>query len=496
MNSLDVAYALGGVLLSPIWARKARGGWRERFGRTAALPAKPPGIRRLLLHAVSVGEVNTLRALVPELAAEPGVQVVVSAGTDTGLARATELFGTVAAWLPASANQERVPALAAAGAPASASAPHTGAADPAGRVFIVRYPLDFSGAVRRFLDAVAPDAVGLVELEVWPNFIAACRRRGIPVGVINGRLSEKSFGGYRKIRALMRRSFESLEFAAVQNAAYAERFGHMGVRADRVRVTDSMKWDSLSLGADEALRARAERLAAALGVDRTRPLVVAGSTAEDEEALLHTVCTMIGDVDPARPGRGVQLLCAPRQPERFDQAAAALPGCVRRSQRPDGTGVPGLSGDRPALAAPGAAGMGPSGNGAGRFLLDTLGELRAAYWLADVVVVGRSFGSLHGSDPAEPAGLGKPIVIGPRHRNFDSAVAALVAAGGLKICEREQLSGLLGELLRDQRRREAMGVAALECVRVHRGATRRHADLLLNLLGRGDAGAREERAPW
>ena len=406
MNSLDALYALGAVALAPVWARKARGGWRERFGHLGTLP--PATKPRLLLHAVSVGEVNTLRSLVPMLAER--LDVVVSAGTDTGLARARTLF-----------------------------------AEP-GAARVVRYPLDFSASVRRFLEAVRPAAVGLVELELWPNFVAECGRRGIPVGVINGRLSERSFRGYRRVRPFIGRSFAALRFAAVQDEAYAERFRAMGVPPDRVIITDSMKWDSVP--SDTAV-AGADELAAALGIDRARPLIVAGSTAQGEEALLHAACPP-----------GVQLLCAPRKPERFDEAARDLPGCVRRTAR--------------------RAGRGPA-NPSARFLLDTLGELRAAYALADIVVIGRSFGRLYGSDPIEPAALAKPVLIGPAHRDFESPVAALRAAGGLLVVPREGLPAVLAELLADAPRRERMGQAARECVERHRGATARHAALLHDL---------------
>src|SRR6185295_784617 len=128
--------------------------WAERFGKIEAVSGRG-GLPRLLIHAVSVGEVNALRELVPLLT--PRAQVIISVGTDTGIKRARELF--------------------------------TATCD------VVRYPLDASWAVKRFLDRVRPAAVGLVELELWPNFVGECGRRGIPVGVINGRLSERSFKG-------------------------------------------------------------------------------------------------------------------------------------------------------------------------------------------------------------------------------------------------------------------------------------------------------------
>lgn len=406
MNSLDLIYGVGAAILSPVWARRSRQGWSERMGRVPALP--PPTRPRLLLHAVSVGEINALRELVPLLREQ--VEVVVATTTDTGTARAVELYA---------------------------------AAGP-----VVRYPLDFSGAVARFLDAVRPHAVGLVELEVWPNFIGACTARGIPVGVINGRLSERSFRGYRKIRPMIRSSFASLAFAAVQNDDYASRFIHMGVPRERVTVTDSMKWDTASLADDVPGSAE---LASALGIDRSRPLIVAGSTADGEEAMLHAACPP-----------GVQLLCAPRRPDRFEHAARDLPFCVRRSM--------------PRIAPP------PGARPRERFLLDTIGELRAAYALADVAVVGRSFGRLFGSDPIEPVGLGKATIIGPSHKNFDAIVAALSACGGLIVAGRAEAPGVLASLIADPARRAAMARSGRGCIISRRGATARHAGMLLSLV--------------
>lgn len=421
MNTFDLAYAAGAVLLSPVWARKARGGWGERLARISALPPKVPGRPRVLLHAVSVGEVGTLRGLVPRVA--EFAEVVIAAGTDTGLKRARELFG----------------------------AQHA----------VVRYPLDFSGAVERFLDAVAPDLVALVELEIWPNFVAACARRNIPIGVINGRLSARSFKGYRRIRRIIGPSFARLAFAAVQDEIYAERFAAMGVPAERLSITDSMKWDAAriedTVPGDEH-KLGSDGLATVLGIDRSRPLVVAGSTAPGEEALLHEACPP-----------GAQLLCAPRKPERAEDAAAALPGCTRRVAR-HGAGA----------AATTLTTFGPKP--VHRFLLATIGELRAAYALADVVVLGRSFGKLYGSDPVEPIALGKATVIGPRFGDFENAVRALRDAGGLSVTDAAGLSAELSRLLGDAGARAEMAARGRACIRARQGATERHAKLICDLL--------------
>jgi 3-deoxy-D-manno-octulosonic-acid transferase len=396
---------------------------------------------------------------------------------------------------------------------------------------VVRYPLDFSWSVRRFLDAIKPDAVALVELEVWPQFVRACATRGIPTCIINGRLSERSFKGYRRIRGFFGGVLGNLAFAAVQDRAYGERFEALGLSADKVLLTGTMKWDAVRVpdlqpqaaasvresvaALVSTMKTRMQReavggvggggvstaqvvaqaapmpsterdrraplprvevpgsedLARELGIDRSKPLVVAGSTAEDEEALLA-----------ASVPAGVQLLCAPRKPEHFEEAARAMgPGVIRRSQRPAGF----------------AAGGGTHSPNAGMFLLDTIGELRKAYALADVVVMGRSFSTLHGSDPIEPIALGKPTLIGPRFGDFQAIVEALTAAGsnsavgatippapgaaGLRVVSRAQLAGALAELLGDTEMREAMVRAGWACVRAHQGASARHAELLLAL---------------
>lgn len=423
MNTLDLVYWPVAIATAPVWARKARGDWPGRFGRTPPLP--PPRRQRLLLHAVSVGEVNALRELVPLLI--PHAEVVISVGTDSGIARARQLFEHRAA--------------------------------------IVRYPLDFSACVRRFLDATRPDAVGLVELELWPNFIRECARRNIPVAVINGRLSERSFRGYRRIRPFIGASFRALQLAAVQDEDYARRFRYMGVAPERCHVTGSMKWDSARIEDDVD---GAARLAEELGLDPARPVIVAGSTGPGEEDLLHRACPP-----------GAQLICAPRKPERFNAAAAALPGCIRRSLTKPTS--PDTRSDTRSDAGPARLSV---ARGSDRFLLDTIGELRQAYARADLVVIGRSFlGDLYGSDPVEPIGLGKATLIGPHYGDFRQAVEAFREAGGIRVCRAETLGEELARLLTSPGERRALAEAGRGCIRAHQGASRRHADLLLQVVG-------------
>jgi len=428
MNLLDLAYIPFALVTAPWWLGKKRAGWRERFGHAPRLDDVKPGLKgRVLLHAVSVGEVNALRHLVPLL--KDHADVVISVTTDTGIARARELYSNTAT--------------------------------------VVRYPLDFSRSVNRFLDAIRPDVIALVELEIWPNFVSIARSRDIPVCVINGRLSERSFKGYRRFKWFFRRSYARLSCVYAQDEAYHRRFVEMGVNPAQCHISGSMKWDAARI---EDSVAGAEELARELGIDRSRPLVVAGSTGPlpadgapigfdgaqgralwCEEALLHA----------AMPP-GVQLLCAPRKPERFDEAARALPGCVRRSAHPKGSV--------------------PSQSGRDRFLLDTIGELRAAYALADVVVVGRSFGEQYGSDPVEPISLGKPSVIGPSYGDFKSAVESLIAGGGILMRPADQLRATVETLLRDAQARESLRNSGREVIRRNQGASGRYARAVLDMI--------------
>ncbi len=406
----DIVYAAGMTLTSPVWGLsllktgKWRTDWRGRFGRGEALPKAE---QTLLIHAVSVGEVNATRTLVAWFREHrPKVRLVVSVTTNSGTARAEQLYAE------------------------------------AEGVSVVRFPLDFSGSVKRFLERVQPNAVALMELEVWPNFVDQCDARGVPVCVVNGRLSERSFKGYRKAKGLLSSTFAKLTACGVQTADYAQRFEAMGAR--RVTVLDTMKWDTARIARTVD---GAETLGAELGLDRTRPIVVAGSTAPGEHELLL-------DALAAWPA-GTQLVMAPRKPEWFDQAAALVPGCVRRSQ--------------------GQPGEGPV------FLLDTIGELRQAYALADVCVVGRSFtGALYGSDMMEPIALGKATVIGPHYSDFHDTVEAFVAGEGILVTE--NVADTVAGLLATPERAEQLAARGIDVIRSRQGATERYAALLCEML--------------
>jgi 3-deoxy-D-manno-octulosonic-acid transferase len=423
----DLLYAMGALVSSPILAigllktGKWRTDWRGRFGKTPPLPrdSRPT----LLLHGVSVGEINATRALVDHLTATDSspIRIVVSSTTNTGIDRAKELYGD--------------------------------------RLDVVQFPFDFSWMVSRFFDAVRPDAVALMELEVWPNLTQVCGARGVPLSVINGRLSENSFKHYRWSRPFVRSMFRALAAVGAQTELYAQRFRSLGTPPDRITVTDTMKWDTVTL-VDEVEGAQVLR--DSMGIDPSKPLVVAGSTGPGEEELLL-----------AGKSEGVQLLLVPRKPERFDEVARLTPGMVRRSERPDGATPP------------------PGGGEV--FLLDTMGELTKAFSLADVAVVGRSFVPLGGSDPIEAIALGKATLMGPHFANFKDVVEGFETAGGIRITDRPM--EVAEDLLKSPDSRKAMGEKGREVIRLRKGATGKNAGIVHDLLERCAAGEFAPKAP-
>jgi 3-deoxy-D-manno-octulosonic-acid transferase len=405
----DVGYALGALVTSPIWlARmvvtgKIKTDWPARCGRGATIPAS--GRPRILIHAVSVGEVNAIRGLVERLSADRlAPEVVISATTDTGFARAKALFSD--------------------------------------RHAVIRTPFDFSGFVGRWLGRVKPDLLVLVELELWPNMMRLAERGGIPVVVVNGRLSDRSIVRYRQVHGLVHGMFARASTVLAQNETYASRFAELGAR--ETLVSGNMKWDSIAIR--DAVPG-ADTLRAELGLPEGVPVVVAGSTEPGEELLLRE----------ALPD-GVRLVIAPRKPEWWDGVAANLPGCVRRSRKERG------------------------GADARYYVLDTIGELGMAYSFADVVVMGRSFGKLYGSDPIEPASLGKPVVIGPRVQDFKDVVAAFLSHGGIVQCEASELREVLARLCGDARERNAIAARARDTIRDEQGGSARTAEVLLSML--------------
>lgn len=403
-------------------------GWPQRFGR---IPARRGDRPCIWIHAVSVGEVNATRSLVDDLQRRlPDHELVVSSTTRTGFEAASRAYSSLS---------------------------------------VVHFPLDFPRAVRRTLDALRPNLILLMELEVWPNLLAEAGRRNIPVAIVNGRVTEeRSMAHFRKplLRGVARWMFARLAWIAAQNEAYAARFRELGARPDAVRVVGNLKYDTAVIADSTPGDAV---LAAAMGLSRDRPLWVAGSTGPGEEAIV-----LDAHADLLKSHPTLQLALIPRKPERFDDAAELIRrrgfGCIRRSQRKD---------DARDAAPP------PAGDAAHApiFLGDTMGELRKFYALADVVFVGRTLVPLGGSDLMEVAGLARPILIGPHTDNFADAAEQLEQAGAAqRVLDAASLAAAVRRLLSDPAAARASGRAGQDVVRRNAGATQRTVELILATL--------------
>ncbi|HUT34900.1 MAG TPA: 3-deoxy-D-manno-octulosonic acid transferase [Planctomycetota bacterium] len=419
------------TLASPVLAykaltsRKYRTGYRERFGGVAPREGEAPC---LWVHAVSVGEMNLVRPLVEAFAQEhPDWEIVFSTATYTGRAMAEKLY-------------------------------------PGRRAFY--YPLDFSCAVARTLRRIRPNLIVLVELEVWPNFLAAAARRGVPVAIVNGRLSEKAFGRYRLIRPLAGRWLRRIAQFCVQTQAYAERLKALGAPAERVTVTGNLKFDSAPPAPPRGLDAE---LAASFGLGPDEPLVVGGCTWPGEDEALLDAYPRLKREFPA-----LRLLLAPRQADRFGPVEqlirrAGLP-CIRRTALKDG-----------ARAEPGAV-----------ILLDTMGELARVYGLATLVFVGGSLIPHGGQSTIEPSAQAKPVLFGPHTGNFRDVNEQLLAHGAARrVADAAELGTALGDLLGHPGDAAEMGRRARRVVEANRGATRRTLEALEPFLhSKGKKGTR------
>jgi len=312
------------------------------------------------------------------------------------------------------------------------------------------FPLDLPVSVRRLLDSAAPRLLVLMETELWPVLLRAARRRGLPVLVASGRLSERSVRRLRAARPLFRGSLAALSAVAARSEEDAARFAAVGVPEERVHVTGDMKFDR-PLPPEPAFADSLRALAAG------RPILVAGSIAEEELDLALSLPRALSDGPSGAPF----LLLAPRRTESWDEAerraVAAGLRIVRRSR-------PG------------------SGGPADVFLLDTIGELASAYRLGDIALLGGTFGRRGGHNVLEPLLASLPVVLGPSvwniRRTVEAAGAAVVA-----VPDAEAVAPALARLLDDPAARETARDAANALFAKHRGATERTVKLALGLLG-------------
>jgi len=426
----NIGYVLAGLVFLPVAvyrmvsAKRYLRGWRHRFGFVPLRLGERPSI---WIHAVSMGEVNAAKPLADRLKQQlPFHEIYVSTNTDTGYDRAVKLFGDD---------------------------------------FVFFSPFDFSFCVSRAFRRLRPSMIVLVELEVWPNLLSIAKDRSVPVAVVNGRITERAMNRYKLLGPLARRIFGQLSAVLAQDEVYRNRFLELGVAPEKIGVTGSLKWDGATIS-DEV--PGQDALAQALGIDRSKELLVAGQTGDEieEEAVIRCYQQL------RSRWNDIQLVIVPRKPERFNPVAKLMAArgyhVVRRSEFPDGANPPGrFVGARPVA-----------------ILGDTMGELRKFYALATVAFVGRSLVPMGGSDVMEVAALGKPPVVGPHVSNFADAVGKLLSAGAaLQVDQPERLAGVIGEVLSDRAKLGQMSASAREVVQSNQGATRRTAERLCELVG-------------
>jgi len=425
---LDLFWLVALVLGAPVIAWKLATTPRWRKGLLDRLGVRAPGgagTRPVVwVHAVSVGEVHAARPLVRELeAALPDHEVVVSATTSTGLEVARRHL-------------------------------------PGNRSFF--YPLDVTFAVRRVMIAIRPSMIVLVELELWPTFLLTARRRGIPVVVVNGRISERSYERYKLVRRLITRPIARF---CVQNDEYAQRFLNLGVPKERLLITGNLKYDTPSLEAEGDAAAASRALRARLGIAERAPVLVAGSTHATEETAVAEAWKSLRASFP-----GLRLVIAPRHGERLgavlgDLAKAGVT-TVRKTELD-------------AVTSPGANASADDRV----ILIDTMGELSRLYLVADVVFVGGSLIPHGGQNMLEPAALGKPTIFGPHVRNFQAIAAELVRAeGAVQIPDAAALEPAVRRVLADGEVARAFGERASAFVARHRGAAKRTVEVLVETI--------------
>lgn len=413
-------FALPFVLLRLWWRGRRdptyRPRWQERFGVYAALPSQGA----VWFHTVSAGETIAAAPTIRAMAADLGAaSVLVTTMTPTGSERVASLLG-----------------------------------DTVGHCYA---PYDFTFAVRRFFTQINPRALILMETEIWPNLILEAKARGIPVMLVNARLSEKSARGYQRFRWLSRRVLECFDLIACQTPEHAQRFIELGVNANKVRMVGNVKYD---LDLPDEIKERAVALA-----QPQRRYWIAASTHAGEEAIVVQAHLAALESDPS-----LTLLLAPRHPNRTAELALLLDGATR---------------DLPITwcrYGDWAVQANPSTSECNIVLIDEMGVLMPLFWLSEVAFVGGSLVPRGGHNPIEPASLGKPVVTGPHDFNFAQVYADLIAANACQQVSEASLTSTLVGLLSDPVARKAMGAAASDVVASNKGARQRTQDVIAQVL--------------
>ena len=408
-------------------------GFRERLGSLS--PLKSNGRPVIWIHCVSVGETQAARPLVRGLRERfPHHLIAISTITLTGQTLAREAFKTDAA-----------------------------------KVFY--FPFDWRWVVRRTLKAINPDAVLIMETELWPSFLRECKEQRISVAIVNGRLSEKSFRRYRLIRPFMKRVLSSLRLAIMQTEADADRLRALGMDAVKTLVAGNLKFEAGTMPTNELLTAEFRERFKLNDSD----LILAASTHASEEVIILNSFRQVVSSSKSRTESKPRLMIAPRHPERFTEVADLLKT----------SGLRWVKRTWPADASDGEAEV---------VLLDSIGELNSIYPLATIVFVGGSIANRGGHNILEPAALGASVITGPHTYNFQSIVQTFVEAGAIiqlgtmsDSAAMVELANVISELLADPARRRELGELAQSLVNDNHGATARTLESLNSILSSNPA---------
>jgi 3-deoxy-D-manno-octulosonic-acid transferase len=435
-----ILYSFGFLVLSPVFLHKMwkRGKYREnfwqRFGfygndlRQRLAPDKSGQAdkkeRRCWIQAVSVGEVNVAALFIGVLQRKfPSLRIIMTTTTSTGYTLA----------------YERLPQ----------------------EVELLYFPQDFPPCVRRAYDLIQPDFIVLMESELWPNHVWTGARRGVPMFLVNGRMSPRSERGYRRLRWLFRRVFDKLALVCAQSQEDAESFAALGVPRARVHMTGNMKYD-VSMPHADVQKVDPVQLLKQIGVSPTQPILVAGSTHPGEEEILFDVVT-----DLRRQFPRLFLILVPRHVERtrevVDLARQKQIKFVLRSEI--------------------TSQLAPTARPYDCLIVNTTGELKWFYKVATAIFVGKSLVGQGGQNIVEAAASGHPVMFGPNMQNFRAIAQQFVAEGAcIQVQDADELRRALHTLLEKADRRQAIISAAHRVIESNVGATHRCVELIAQSL--------------
>ena len=402
---------------------KNRRGWVQKlFGIIPRRPDRKENQNCIWFHAVSVGEINLLGVVLERMQKQlPGWHFAISTTTETGYSLACKSY-------------------------------------PNHQVFFC--PIDFSWAVNQVLRRLNPGLVVLAELELWPNIVRQARKRAVPMAIINGRLGEKSYTGYQRIRFLMNRILSKIDLIAVQNEVYADRFKSLGARPEVVVQTGSVKFDGAVFDKSNELTRRLEKRA---GLTDDDFVFVAGSTQPNEDRIAVDVWSRLVVKHP-----NLKLVLVPRHPRKAARVSEYLSQKqIAFSKRSD--------------LKPGAN-FDPDAN---VLVIDVIGELSGWWGCADVAYVGGSIGNRGGQNMIEPAAFGLPVCFGPNTRNFKDVVGMLLAEDAARVVKnRKQLADFVEMAISNQVASQKMGAVARRVVLQQQGAADRTVEHILKLINR------------